>query len=434
MGNVARIDDRVRNHNQAHRFTPVALTPDQTKKWTETRTALLWQAPAFSHILYSMMNRSGGEVLALFTKDVPIAATDGVNLILNPDEFFKFNLQERVFVCAHEILHCILDHCGLIHAFNARGKVGYASGKSLPWKPELMNVATDLVINDLLVEGKVGKIPKDVLHDTKVATGKDSAVDAYAKIFKDGNGIGGAKGNSFDQHLAPGAGSGQDPTTASQDRNPVEWKTAIAAAAASARARGLLPAGLERVFGEILEPSVSWSEKIEALFARKIGSGGYDWRRPDRRLITRDDPVFAPGRSGHGAGTVVVAVDTSGSIGPKILDGFFAEMSGILEDVRPKRLIVLWCDAKVHRHDELEDAGDLNVVRSKRAPGGGGTAFEPVFEWIDQEGLTPDALVYLTDGYGSFPKGAPTYPTIWGSISKGVKYPFGDVVDVEIAA
>ena len=197
----------------------------------------------------------------------------------------------------------------------------------------------------------------------------------------------------------------------------------------SAKVQGKLPASLDRMFGELLTPAVDWREKIQALFARKVGSGSYNWRRPDRRLIVRD--IYAPGRSGFGAGTVVVAVDTSGSIGERELDMFFAEMSGILEDVRPRQLLVMWCDAKVHRIDECEEAMDLNHIRAKGAPGGGGTSFVPVFDKIAEMGLEPDALVYLTDGYGYFPKPS-AYSVIWGNISApgSVNYPFGDVVDV----
>jgi predicted metal-dependent peptidase len=184
------------------------------------------------------------------------------------------------------------------------------------------------------------------------------------------------------------------------------------------------------MLSEVLNPQVDWREKIQALFARKVGSGSYDWRKPDRRLIVRD--IIAPGRSGFGAGTVVVAVDTSGSIGEPELQMFFAEMSGILEDVKPARLVIAWCDAKLHRVDEVDEPGDLAGVRKKGAPGGGGTSFIPVFDWMAEEGIQPDALVYLTDGYGSFPVFTPQYPVIWGNISPPgtVKYPFGDVVDV----
>ncbi|MFL5655947.1 MAG: VWA-like domain-containing protein [Ktedonobacteraceae bacterium] len=413
-----------------------ALTAAQEKAWSDTRVALVWHCPAFAHIFYSMLDNANTKHVAMFTKDVPVAATDGINLLLNPDTFFNYNLNERIFIVCHEIMHCIWNHCGLMHQFMRRGKISYPDGTSLPYDAETMNVATDLIINDCLITSKVGLFNKDWLHDPSLGTAMDSAIDAYKKVYKQKHGKGGGgkgtgpKGVRFDDHLPPGTSQGKDPGTAAADRNDVEWGTQVAAGLNSARMQGKLPAGLERLLGEVLEPKVDWKDKITSLFARKVGSGSNDWRRPDRRLIVRD--IYAPGRSGFGAGTVVVAVDTSGSIGPKELDMFFAEMAGILEDVKPKQMVVMWCDAKVHRVDELEEASDLVTLRSKGAPGGGGTSFVPVFDEIVNMGVEPDALVYLTDGYGTFPQAAPGFCTIWGNISAPghVTYPFGDVVDI----
>jgi len=410
---------------------PIKLTPQQQKLWSDTRVALLWHCPAFTHILYTMMDKVDSENIALFTKDVPIAATDGLTLMLNPETFFKYNLNERIFICGHEIMHAILNHCIIGRQFQLRGKVPFSDGTTLPYNHDLMNIAMDLVINDLLIESKVGQFNKQWLHDPNIATAKDSVIDAYKKLYEQAkkNGMKSpCSGGQFDEHLAPGTSQGKDAHTASQERNNSEWNTAVAAAANSARAQGKLPAGMERLFNEILNPQVDWKEHIQALFARRLGAGTFDWRKPDRRLIVRD--IYAPGRAGFGAGTVVVAVDTSGSIGQRELDMFFGEMSGILEDVRPRELLVMWCDAHVHRVDEVYDPGELNDLRMQKAPGGGGTAFEPVFDEIHSRGLEPEALVYLTDGMGSFPQQAPAYPVIWGNIYKDSKYPFGDVVDI----
>lgn len=412
----------------------LTLTPQHDKLWQDTRVALMWKCPAFTHIMYSMLDTTGSKHVALFTDSIPTAATDGRALLVNPEWFFKMNLYERVFVIAHEILHCVFNHCNLGYAMSKRGKVSYPDGKHLEYDSQQMNVAMDLVINDALIESGVGTMPKDGQHEPKVVTHKDSFTDSYRKIYKkqpQGSGGGGdGPSGGFDQHLAPGSADGTDPHTASQQRSDNEWQTAVAQAAQAAKLQGKLPGALERLLGEVLDPKVDWREHIQALFARKIGSGSYDWRRPDRRLIVQD--MYAPGRSGFGAECVVVAADTSGSIGQKELDLFFGEISGILEDIKPKRLYLIWCDAQIGRVDELHDAGDLSDVRKAGAPGGGGTSFIPVFDWIEKQGLTPDALVYLTDGYGSFPYKSPNYPTIWGSISPpgSVKYPFGDVCDV----
>lgn len=419
-------------------FNIVALTPQQEKLWSDTRAALIWHCPAFSHIFYTLLQNTGNKQQAVFTDDprIPIAATDGSNLVFNttPTGFFRFNLNQRVFIVSHEIMHCILNHNAISHHLRMRGKVSFSNGKELPYDHEQMNIAEDFVINACLDESKVGQMPTDAsgkpigMLDPSVATSKDNSLDVYQKIYKKDGGSGKGGGGGFDVHLPPGSTTGKDATSAAADRNQAAWNTEVASAISIAKAMGKLPDSLKRTLETVLEPKVDWQEKIRALFARKIGSGTFDWKRPDRRMITRD--IYAPGRSGFGAGTVVVGIDTSGSIGPRELDMFMAEMSGILEDVKPKRLLIMWCDAKVHRVDECEEATDLTAIRAKGAPGGGGTAFEPVFNKIAAMDLQPEALVYLTDGLGSFPKKAPAYPVIWGNIYPSSKYPFGDVVDI----
>lgn len=428
------------------KYEQVKLTPAQDKLWSDTRVALLWNSPAFTHIFYTMMDTVGSKQIALFTKEVPIAATDGAALLLNPEVFFKKNLNQRLFIVAHEILHCILGHLIMLHGFRHREKILYPDGKSLPYIHEMMNVAMDLVINDILIDSKCGEFPPEGCHDKDVATAKDSCLEAYRKIYEDAerqgritkkpggggycvNGDMPGKGKGFDEHLAPGSSKGQDPAQAAQDHNQGKWNTEIAAAANAAKLQGKLPAGLQRLFEEVLNPQVDWKDKIRALFARKIGTGRRDWHRPDRRLISRADPIYAPGRAGFGAGTVVVGVDTSGSIGKDEINMFMAEVSGILEDVNPQRLVIMWCDAAVHDVDDGVEAEDLNIIRREGRKGGGGTSFIPVFDKVFELGLDVECLVYLTDGMGSFPS-APKFPVIWGSIYKESKYPFGDVVDV----
>lgn len=419
-------------------YERVELTADQAKLWEQTRCRLLWVSPFFTHIFYEMLNNAGSEDIALFTKDVPIAATDGENLLLNPDTFFKYDLDERVFACAHEILHCVFNHCGRNFRYKKSGKIHYDDGTTLPYDAQIANVAMDLVINDMLIDSKVGKFNKDWLHDKKFGTMNDSWIDVYKNVFKQQQGGGkgqgqgqGPSGQGFDIHLDPGTSQGKDPSSADAARSDASWGQAIAGAAAVAKAMGKMPAGLERVISEVLDPAVDWKERIRALFSRKVGSGSYDWRKADRRLISRlKDPIYSPARAGFGCGTIVVAVDTSGSIGQKELDMFFGEIFGILSDCTPRELIIKWCDAQVQRIDHCDDVGDLMALRNKPAPGGGGTSFIPVFDSIAAMGVQPDALVYLTDGMGSFPDRAPSYPVIWGNIYPNSKYPFGDVVDI----
>jgi predicted metal-dependent peptidase len=397
------------------------------RKWIETRSALLWSCPAFTHILFTMLNPSKGELAALFTDEVPIAATDGENLILNPATFFKYTLSERVFIVAHEILHCIYNHCILSRPYRQSGNVKFADGTSLPYDAMTMNVAMDLVINDALIKSGVGSFPKEGCHDVSLATADDSFLDAYKKVFKQQKNGGKGPSGGFDVILEPGAGSGKDPGKAQQGRSQAEWDTAVAGAIATAKSQGKLPAALERLLGEVLDPVIPWQEHIRSFFARKVGNSAYNWRKPDKRMIQRD--IFTPARSGYGCGDVIVAVDTSGSIGQKEIDTFFGEVRGILEDVKPMKLWLVWCDAQVHRVDELDSGADLAGLKPV---GGGGTDFRPVFDWAEQSNVRADAIVYFTDMMGTFPDHAPETPVIWADIYNRIKAPFGETIAIPI--
>lgn len=430
----------------------IVLSKDQEKLWQETRVALSWHCPGFTHIFMTMLN-SGEKHICYFSKAIPFAATDGDRLILNPETFFKLPLPQRVFIVAHEIMHCILNHCAMMYTWHKQKTVGYPDGKKLEYNQQLMNIALDCVINDILIDANVGEFVPEGCHKPELITKADSGADAYRKLFKQAQGGSGGGGGQpgqgsgqnpsgepsdgqkgFDEHLLPGEIEGKNPVEAMGERKEARWKAEIEAAANLQKLAGQDAAGLDQFFQSVLQPQVDWTDKIRALMSRKLGSGSYDWQRPDRRLITRD--IYAPSRSGHGAGTVVIAVDTSGSIvsNPKQLDSFMAEVSGILSDAKPKEVILLWCDAEIHNVDYVQDMGDLNTIRRRGVGGGGGTSFVPVFEWVAQNNLWPDALVYLTDGEGDFPHTASKYGTIWGWVpaweGREVKFPFGEVVKI----
>jgi predicted metal-dependent peptidase len=425
-------------------FPTVTPTPEQAKRFTEAKSILMWNQPFFASLLYDRMRE-------VYTEAVPTAATDGEAIILNPASMAKLDANEGVFVYAHEIMHGVLAHCQNGHAMKMRGQVTLPDGSTLPYDADMMNRAEDYVINDMLIKSKVGRMPKGGLHRSDI-TGEMSAIEAYRILHaeakkkppgggqKPGNQPGGGQPcpngdpghGGFDIHLSPGSSKGQDPTQAAQQHDEQGWALSVQAAAQAARLQGKLPAGIDRLVQEMAEPPVDWRDHIQGFMARSLGGGGWDFMRGDRRLLMRrPDPIYAPSRSGYGCGTVVAAVDTSGSIGETELSMFFGCMAGILGDCKPRRLVVMFCDAKVHRVDELEDAGELHDLRLRGAPGGGGTSFIPVFDEVREMGITPDALVYLTDMYGSAPDKAPEYPVLWAKLpGSGSGFGWGDEVDI----
>ena len=444
---------------------PVKLTKAENDKMQIAQAYLLVNLPFFADLLLSR--------LALVpTRDVPIAATDGFAVFVNPDTFFKYTVKEQAFILAHEVMHCIWNDTGLMHVWSKTGKV-HCPGGVYDYDPDMMNKAADYVINALLIHGDVGAFNKDWLFNGSYsAKGEESCVVVYEKLMNEpkptpppqgqgqgqpgqGQGSGNPPGNQpsqpekgpggtprqFDRHMKPGEGGGQDPDKATEKRSDGEWRVAVAAAAQSAKSQGKLPANFNAFIGEILAPKVAWQERIRSALVRRIGNDGYDFARLDDDMLNRPEPydmICFPAPTAYGCGTLVIGYDTSGScVNPEVQQRFFSEMGGIVSDLNPRELHVVWCDAKVQRVDTMEEPEDL--VQLKReidelggAPGGGGTSFVPVFEKIAEMGWEPDALVYLTDLAGTFPAKSPSYPTIWASIEPDMRAPFGDVVEVEL--
>lgn len=439
-------------------MTPIKLTPSQRVEWDRVVTSLTFHCPAFTHIAYALIDRADDGEIAILTNALPVAGTDGKRLLINPESYFSkhLTLANRLFVLAHEISHVFLEHIVLAYGFRTAGRVAYKDGTSLPYDDRLMNQAMDYIINAMLITAKIGEMPTGPyagLYDPKITPDGDAdLVDVYRELHKQqksqgqskpraggqGSGQGsGQKGQSskpgdekghdggFCQHERPGSASGKTEHEAIAAHDPQQVAEAIAGAANAARLMGKLPAGLARIFDKLLTPTVDWRDHIRALMMRKAGSGGYDWQVADEELMMRD--IYAPSRSGHGVGTVVCVLDTSGSVTQADYDLFYGNVAGMIDDLRPKKLHVIWCDMQINKSEEIEDAMELLAMRVRA---GGGTDFRPAFDEVARLGLAPDALIYLTDGQGTFPDSAPDYAVIWGSIYEPSKYPFGDVVQV----
>ena len=425
------------------------LSGKQTQQWADTMSMMAWTCPGFRHLWYKMLsashNAGKNAHVAVMSKEVPIAATDGCNMIINPDTFFDFSLPERTFIAAHEILHNMYGDVALLHRCTISGKVPMTDGTDLPFDNPTMQRSMDLRNDALLIQSKIGKPPQISIDRLKGfdlgKTALEAVIDIYAREYKkkpdggpDGGDGGGENGRGanpggFDQVLPPGSSTGQTPRQALQDHNAQQWAVEIAAAQTIElmRSHGNMAAALKRMFKQILEPEISWLDHIETLITRTTGSGSTNWRQPDEWFIGRG--IYQPHKTGRGAGWIVIWGDTSGSRSEQEITSSIAELHGILEDVNPKRLTVIWCDAAIGFIDEIYDAADLEKIKSRGTAGGGGTSMNPVLQWIDDQMGTPELFIGFTDGAVTFPEREPRYPVIWAS-STDCKYPFGQVVRV----
>lgn len=129
-------------------------------------------------------------------------------------------------------------------------------------------------------------------------------------------------------------------------------------------------------------------------------------RRPSKRYGTT--PGIRVQRIGH---RLLVALDTSGSIGADELAAFFAELRVLRR--RGASIRVVECDAAIAAQWEYRGHTPEHVR------GGGGTAFDPVLSYANE--IRPDGVVYFTDGWGPRPEVACRVPILWVITPGGVQ-------------
>lgn len=422
---------------KTHSLNEVKLTYDEQRAMDVSMVAFMNASPFYAHLAHSIGR-------FVYTRDIGTAATDGRHIFINPGYLTGLKVPECTMLHCHEMQHLVSLHPQRAKHYASVGRI-----KSKPFDKDHVNKSMDWVINaDILAnvpdvsinpswllrpDVRGDELWEDVYertYDAHIQGQKPCTADDIGKSVRGqkGDPQADARGGFFDEVMDPPV----DPVTGAEDLPDAnEFKEAVAKAAAVAKAMGKLPASLKRLVEEILDPQVAWTDHIRMLLAGKIGARGETWNKPNRRRLALNPIVIMPGRRGYGADTVVVAVDTSGSIGDRELNAFMAEVGGILNDCKPRRIIVLGCDARITSEEEVSTLDEVCELAGKGLGGGGGTSFVPVFEFCEEQNIRPETLVYLTDGYGTFPESKPAYPVIW-AMTTTVDPPWGEIVQVKV--
>jgi predicted metal-dependent peptidase len=101
---------------------------------------------------------------------------------------------------------------------------------------------------------------------------------------------------------------------------------------------GKLHASLERFLDGMWDAKVDWKTLLRR-FIVQTAAADYTWSRPNRRWLGNGH--YLPKLWSEQMGEIVIAVDTSGSIGNDILQAFGAEINAIVHDVRPEKIHII---------------------------------------------------------------------------------------------
>jgi predicted metal-dependent peptidase len=175
---------------------------------------------------------------------------------------------------------------------------------------------------------------------------------------------------------------------------------------------GRLGAKVPRSIQELLEPSVRWADELKEFVTSSMkGKDEYTWRKFNRRLVAND--MYLPTVENETIGEIIVAIDTSGSIGQAQIDEFATELVSICDAVEPETVRVLWWDTMVHGEQVFRD--NYDKMHSMLKPlGGGGTRVGCVAEHLSRNKIAAECVIVFTDGYvEKDPAWDITSPTLW---------------------
>ena len=316
------------------------------------------------------------------------ASVDGRVLRYNSRWVNKFSLTQIEGLVAHEVMHCVF-----MHMLRRQER-----------DPAKWNIAADHAINLLLLDdGFI--LPDDGIHDDQY---RDMSTEAiYANLPND---TGEADQCPWGIVLdATDEGSGQPADADAMQEMDTDWLITIKQASEIAKQAGKMPAGIERLIDSVEKGQIDFRDHLWPFFGNTINDD-YSWRRPHRAYISEDE--YFPSMFEEAPGTYVVAIDTSGST-QNVLHKFLAEICSIHADMRPAQLILIHCDAEVQKVVTVEQDEHMTVEEHGVMVGGGGTEFGPVFDYVRENYIEPECLVYLTDGWAQWPQEQPPYPVLW---------------------
>ena len=361
---------------------------NQAERLMMGRVRLLLNKPFFGNL--------ATRLVPIPTYKIPTAGTDGRRFYYNPAFLKHLSDNEVLFLCGHEVLHCVFDH------FNRREDRN----------PQLYNMAGDYVINMVLADEQVGEVITTVpiLLDYKYKNWTSEEVyddlfencqqpkqtlDFHFDFDSDGQDGDSTTGQSGDEQkdLEEEFGVGK---LSEEEKKQLrdELKEAVIEAANQAGA-GNVPAGIDRMIKEWTEPKMDWRSVIRAQVESCL-KDDYTFMRPSRKSHSTN--CILPGMNRAEKIEVACALDMSGSIGQQQATDFLSEVKGILDQYEDFELSV-WCfDTEIYNHAKYTP-DNANEIDKYQLQGGGGTDFEVNWKYMKENDIEPKQFIMFTDGY-----------------------------------
>ena len=371
-------------------------------------TQLLLKEPFYAHLLGNLSREISNR-----TPTIGLEKTKGgYSLIVNPEYFDQVltTREQRVAAIKHEALHFVFSHVFRAEKFEHQ---------------EVYNLAADLVVNQYLEPwpSLPDAFTLELLDEGGVWMNRDESVEYYyeelLKILEQNEGGDGDEGESdgvggmLQESMSATSQRGDHQFWDNQSADDAEQNQhdeMMRQAAQRSQDWGKLPGPLQQLINAMLErrePQVDWRRSLR-LFAACSGRTRvtHTMKRRSKRYGTR------PGTRIKRYSKLAIALDTSGSVDDDTLSTFFSEIHSIWK--HGAEVVIIECDAEVQQTYPYRGQTPQDVA------GRGGTAFDPVFEHLNQNRQQQfDGCIYLTDGWADTPEVRPPCKVLWVICSDG---------------
>jgi predicted metal-dependent peptidase len=363
-----------------------------------------------------------GAVEMVDPEECPTAGTNGRDVVYCTPFVMGLTRPQVRMLVAHETIHKMLHHC-----------IEYTS--VCEKYPNESNMAMDYVDNLIIEELDAGRGFIEWIDEPPPLIDQKYKGQSFLEVLQD------IIKNPPPTNPQPKSGSGKG------SGKPMPLDTHTQGKKQSQGGEKVLSEEEAQTLKQQMQDAVAQGqivrEKLQAKARGDKGSGGRfdamnqqrttDWKGPLRRFIqelsegtdqSRFSPpnkrmlplgIVLPSHFSEKVGEIVIACDTSGSMGG-VYPVVFGEIARICQQVKPTKVRMLWWDTVVAGDQTFTERDYDRIAKQLKPAGGGGTTVSVVADYIKQHKIKARCVIYLSDGYIESNYNVPPIPCLWGVV------------------
>lgn len=318
------------------------------------------------------------------SKEVGVAATDGLRIYYNNKYMSKLTEGQRNYIIMHEIFHVMLLHCT----------------RDTGRDPEIWNIAADCIVNCFIdkfaqqVRGSMILLQRP--DGGCFMQGADEySVEALYELMSDGS----YSNEKYQLIISKFDNKKQSDLLVSDSVEKKEY--------------------IRQSILELMENATTWgndgSEVTDRIFSLITARKRLPWKRLLKNLMIQDfvedSSYITPERKYLHMGMIVSGwgmleseampdiwafVDASGSVSDEVINEFLAQLYIISKELGAVLNIAYWDTAVTDVYKKIKNASDVQNCTLKHS---GGTDPTCIYEYLKNNKIMPEAMLILTDGY-----------------------------------